>query len=535
MGALSPKAAKEIRRCADDFHYFCSKYLRIVDKAGRVVALKPNRAQRDFLEADQKNPWVYVLKGRKRGLTTIIAALNFHSALFTPYHYTLVLAHTENAAKSIFRIYSRFYENLPAFLKFPVKLQNKHELEFEHGGYICAATAGSDSARGGTYQAIHCSEFAMYENIEALIASALNTAGENPRVTLETTANGLNDAHRIWSSQGGFEKLFISWLNDEDAFSKKKPEWVPKEIAELAVTYKLTQRQLNWAADTYLTRCAANWNTFLQEYPPEAHLAFISSGKRFFNHAYAHAKPQPGYSRYQEPLRYRAYVMGVDTASGSEHGDYSAWCLLDCTNKRKPEIVSTFYEKISPSAFAQRVKDEAEAYNALVCVESNSYGLSIIEYLVNMEYVHLYRRVKYDAATDRYTHNIGFATTSSTRSILMARIQEYISQKWLDPIDGTLQAEMNTFVFNKSGKPTAEVGKHDDLVMATALALVAFDQVDAEQEIKQRKAPRSVAEVLQFEMQTGRLYRKSKDLFGEDDLLAKNVDEAPMGNAPSRF
>jgi hypothetical protein len=530
MAKLPPKVAKEIRKCATDFDYFCRKYLKIVDKGGRVVNLKANRAQRDFLEADAKNPWVYVLKGRKRGLTTIIAALNFHSTLFTPYHYTLVLAHTENAAKSIFRIYSRFYENLPAFLKFPVKLQNKHELEFEHGGYICAATAGSDSARGGTYQAIHCSEFAMYENIEALIASALNTAGENPRVTLETTANGLNDAHRIWTNPGGFEKLFISWFDDENALSKKKPEWVPKEIADLATTYGLTQKQINWASDTYLTRCAANWNTFLQEYPPEAHLAFISSGKRFFNHAYAHAKPQPGYRRYQEPLRYRAYVMGVDTASGSEHGDYSAWCLLDCTNKKKPEIVSTFYQKVAPSEFAQKVKEEAEAFNAMVCVESNSYGLSIIEYLVNMEYVNLYRRVKYDAATNRYSHNIGFATTSSTRSILMARIQEYISRKWLNPIDTTLQAEMNTFVFNKSGKPTAEVGKHDDLVMATALALVAFDQVDAEQEIKQRKAPANVEEMLRFEMQTGKLYRNAKSMFGDEDILSKPIAEAPMGS-----
>lgn len=532
MAKLPPKVAKEIRRCATDFDYFCRKYLKIVNKGGKVVALNPNRAQRDFLEADQKNPWVYVLKGRKRGITTIIAALNFHTSLFTPYHYTLVLAHTENAAKSIFRIYSRFYENLPAFLKFPVKLHNKHELEFEHGGYICAATAGSDSARGGTYQAIHCSEFAMYENIEALIASALNTAGDNPRVTLETTANGLNDAHRIWASPGGFEKLFISWLDDEAAHSKKKPKWIPKEIADLSSTYSLTQKQLNWAADTYLTRCAANWNTFLQEYPPEAHLAFISSGKRFFNQAYAHAKPQPGYRRYQEPLKYRAYVMGVDTASGSEHGDFSSWCLLDCTNKKNPEIVSTFYQRVAPSEFAQRVKDEAEAFNALVCVESNSYGLSIIEYLVNMEYVNLYRRVKYDAATNRYTHNIGFATTASTRSILMARIQEYISRKWLNPIDTTLQAEMNTFVFNKSGKPTAAAGKHDDMVMATALALVAFDQVDAEQEIKHRRAPQNIEEVLQFEMQTGRLYRNSKDMFDDDDPLLQAAQESPMGNIP---
>ena len=112
----------------------------------------------------------------------------------------------------------------------------------------------------------------------------------------------------------------------------------------------------------------------------------------------------------------------------------------------------------------------------------------------------------------------------------MARIQEYISRKWLNPIDTTLQAEMNTFVFNKSGKPTAEVGKHDDMVMATALALVAFDQVDAEQEIKQRKAPTNIEEMLQFEMQTGKLYRNSKNMFGDEDILSRPIAEAPMGS-----
>ena len=48
MAKLPPKVAKEIRRCATDFDYFCRKYLKIVNKAGKVVALSPNRAQRDF-------------------------------------------------------------------------------------------------------------------------------------------------------------------------------------------------------------------------------------------------------------------------------------------------------------------------------------------------------------------------------------------------------------------------------------------------------------------------------------------------------
>ena len=519
--------AREIKRCRTDFGYFTRKYLRITDKNGNVVPLVPNNAQERYLDALKSNPWVYVLKSRKLGLTTIIAAVNFWEALFTPNHATLVLAHTDTAAKSIFRIYTRFYESLPKFLQFGLKLQNKHEMMFDHGGYIVAATAGSDSARGATYQSIHCSEFAMYDDIESLIAAALSTAGNNPRVALETTANGLNDAHKIWYSPNGYEKVFISWLDAEDSKLKKKPDWIPKEVSDLGVQYKLTPEQIYWATETYLTRCAANWNTFQQEYPAEAHLAFISSGKRFFNVTFAHAKASDGYKCYRDPQKYRAYVIGVDVASGSEHGDYSAFRTMDVTEKKKPVIVSTFYKKIAPAQFTQAILAEAKKYNALVCVESNSYGLSVLEGLVANEYGQLYRRVKYDKATKRWTENLGFNTNVSTRSILMAKIQEYVSRKWLDVTDETLKAEMNSFVFNRKGKPVAETGKHDDMIMAVCMALVSMDQIDAVQPIKRQRPPENIKEILEFELQTGRKFADSRGLFNQPSPNSKFGANSP--------
>jgi phage terminase large subunit len=227
--------------------------------------------------------------------------------------------------------------------------------------------------------------------------------------------------------------------------------------------------------------------------------------------------------------------MGVDVASGSEHGDYSAFCVLDCTDKKSPKIVSTLYNKMAPAEFAANVLQEAKKYNALVCVESNSYGLSVIEYLVAEEYVHMYRRVKYDTAKNRYTENLGFNTNKSTRSVLIARMQEYISREWLKPIDFTLQSEINTFVFNKSGKPEAEIGRHDDMIMACALALISIDQVDAEQEIKTKKAPTTIKDMLTFERQTGRLFKNSGHLFEHDSVFDKPLAEAPMSSRPPRY
>jgi hypothetical protein len=522
---FTKKIRAELIRCRGDFQYFSKKYLKIVDKHGKLVHLVPNRAQRSFLAAHAKNPWVYVLKARKLGLTTIIAAYNFWCTLFTPNYSVLVLAHTDIAAKQIFRIYTRFYDNLPAFMSFSIKLLNKHELMLEHGGYIHAATAGSDSARGSTYQSIHCSEFAMYDKIDSLIASAMSTAGENATVVLETTANGLNEAHRLFYGDNGFEKLFISWKDAEDAVSDKKPSWIPKEIKQISDQYGLKKKQMYWAVETYTKKCAANWNTFLQEYPLEAHLAFISAGRKFFNRIFPHVKAAPGYHQYQERLKYSAYVIGVDSASGSDHGDYSCFVTINCTDKKKPSIASVLYERIPPSAFAQKVLDEAKKYDALVCVESNGYGLSVIEYLTGHEWGNLYRRTRYDRASNRWTENLGFNTNVSTRSVMLARLQEYISMEWLDVVDDTLKSEMNTFVFNKNGKAEADVGKHDDCIMGTALALMGMDQCEPEVEVKKREKPGSISEMLQFELQTGKLYRKSSHFFEQEEETLPSPSE----------
>ena len=73
------------------------------------------------------------------------------------------------------------------------------------------------------------------------------------------------------------------------------------------------------------------------------------------------------------------------------------------------------------------------------------------------------------------------------------------------------------------------------MIMACALALISMDQIDAEQEVKTKKAPTSIKDMLTFEMQTGRLYRKSEHLFEHDSVLDKPLAEAPMSSGPPRY
>ena len=521
--ALDPRVVKEIKRCRRSFRHFC-KYLRIIDKSGKLIVLKPNSAQRRFLKALEDNPHTYVLKARQMGLTTIIAAYNFWKAALCPNHRVLVIAHTHEASESIFKIYRRFYLNMPNFMQSPTRAANVRELEFTHGGLIKVTSAGSGSARGSTYNSIHCSEFAFYKDINETVASAFQTASDDATIVLETTANGINEAHKMWfDTQVGYGKLFIAWTDDKNYVSTKRPEGIPAPFTDYQSRHDLTNKQYNWAVQTFKTKCASDWNTFRQEYPLLPEQAFITSGARFFVQSFPHVGCPEGYMQYAPPKPYALYSIGVDTASGSPIGDYSAYLVLDVTDKAHPRIVASYYNRVSPSAFSQQLLSDARAYSALVTVESNSYGLSVIEYLVQQEWAFLYRRTKYDKVGDRWTEMMGFNTNSSTRSILLSRLQEYISNQWLHITDDRLKYEMNTFMFNADGKAEAAQGKHDDMIFACSLALVGMDQIDQVEEEILRVRPRNVKEILQFEMSTGRLYKDAEDEFAVEPVGASTL------------
>ena len=395
---------------------------------------------------------------------------------------------------------------------------------------IKVTSAGSGSARGSTYSSIHCSEFAFYKDIKDTIASAFQTAGDNSQIVLETTANGLNDAHKMWFSESGYDKLFIAWTDDVKYVSSKKPKRVPPILANYQREHGLTDAQYNWALQTFSVKCAADWNTFRQEYPLTAEQAFVTSGARFFTHTFPHAQAKPGLIRFDEPQDYRVYSMGVDTASGSAVGDYSAFSIVDVTDKRSPRIVASFYDRLTPIRFARVVLEEAQKYEALVTVESNSYGLAIIEHLVQQEWGYLYRRTKYDKVGDRWTESLGFNTNASTRSLLLSRLQEYVSNTWLEVNDERLKAEINTFMFNDVGKPEAISGNHDDMVFAVSLALMGMDQIEQIQEERQAQRPRNLKEMLQFERATGSVFSRALDDFDGE----RTEERGPMFSITSR-
>jgi hypothetical protein len=90
-------------------------WLRVRDRDGHVKALVANAAQRRFEE--RRGRQNIVLKARQMGITTWVAGRFFLRTISRPGTLTLQVAHTREAAESIFQIVQRMWDELPEDLQ----------------------------------------------------------------------------------------------------------------------------------------------------------------------------------------------------------------------------------------------------------------------------------------------------------------------------------------------------------------------------------------------------------------------------------
>jgi phage terminase large subunit len=97
----------------------------------------------------------------------------------------------------------------------------------------------------------------------------------------------------------------------------------------------------------------------------------------------------------------------------------------------------------------------------------------VIRNLERMNYTNLYMREQQDELTHQIQKKFGWRTTETSRRLIISDLIEYVRDhtnliNCINTID-----EMLCFVRNEKGKPVAQEGKHDDLVMSYAIALQA--------------------------------------------------------------
>jgi hypothetical protein len=167
--------------------------------------------------------------------------------------------------------------------------------------------------------------------------------------------------------------------------------------------------------------------------------------------------------KFSNTLPNRYYIMGVDTAP--EHGeDKSAITVWDYETM---EQVAEYQGKSKVLDFVKVVKVLASQYPGLIIVESNSYGNQVVEQLYASEF----STMIYKEKRGQQTLLPGLATTSKTRPLMIDALYSYITQFPEIIKSERLALEIAGLVSKPNGRVEADIGCHDDLVLASSCVM----------------------------------------------------------------
>lgn len=413
---------------------------------------------------------------------------------------------------------------------------DSNEIEHRHNKahFYCGTASARVGGRGGVLQKLLFSEEAHYPDSEKMTATEI-IDGTLRQVDLasgfvfrESTANGYGNYYeKTWTmavgGQSRFRPRFYGWreMYSEDEFKIISSEFTDKQLLK-------------------------------QEYPETPEEAFIASGAGYFDNemifkylkeeaqeplftgdlelicthsipcrvlegcnalSYRFTERSNGKLKiWEKPVQYRSYVLGADVSEGVE-GDSSVATVKD--NRTLQTVASFKDNKCPPDEFAKILYALGLWYNyAYSGVESNKDGLWVNDVLFKMGYPNLYFREQFDDISKTVTRKVGFRTDERTRPYILSELRSVLSDQQGIWVDKDFLDECLVFIRNKVGRPEAMPGKHDDKIIAEAIALEIRRNAPKAFE-SPVEIPQTNEQIVLARLEANKLKRQSSDISQE--------------------
>lgn len=478
----------------------------IKSKSQGIVKLKFNNVQKKIIDTiegqlESKQPIrSFTLKARQQGISTFWLLYWLDDTLFKKGVNTGILAHKRESLGYLMEIVRLAIDKMPSALQPKLGDFNKSSVSFP---VVNSKMFCSLSIRSTGLHNLHISEWAFIKDYE--IQSTLGAT--NPLTTNisgETTGNGIgNDAYEIYQeikrNESNYKGGFYPWFFQEEyglplnglQIEKTSDEKKLINYAKSVYNQDISDEQILWRRNTK----KALRDLFPQEYPETDTDAFLMSGTKYFDvekiyklyeEARAYLKQHPPYEQneneifYEKPSSLCHYAMGVDTSEGA--GDFSVIKVINITKRIE---AYRFSARVGLDYLYRKCDEIGRRFNhAYMGVERNNHGHAVILGLEqDTHYPNLYKEDKNTRilanGQNRLQRKTGWATTSQSKPIMidqlkmglegdsMEGVNEFMPEiTWLDT---ELFNELLTFK-EENGKLEAIAGKHDDNVIATAIA-----------------------------------------------------------------
>lgn len=460
----------------------------IVDKQGQSTIFKFNDEQAEIwdkcFDASGRlttNP--NTLKSRQLGVTTFFALCYLDDCLWTPNLNVYIQSHDSESITKIFRIVAHAYAKLRPEIKPPLDRGGGSKYEYYFPGHNSRIYVGLQN-RSTTIHRLHLSETAFQDT--SRIAATMGALPPGVKYSSETTPNGFNWFRDEWYDKApGRTDIFFPWFMHK-AYVLQGVDTGPYTADEKALIDRIAEMcgmELSKAQIEFRRSKIVDLKSlpmFLQEYPEDEASCFMSSGdpafdtlelNRMLTEAVEPLFEEGPITVFERVSNKGQYVCGADPAEGVG-GDGSAAVMMDA---KTMSVVATIQGQHTPIEFARLLNKLCQMYQLksgpmpLLAVEANNHGHAVL--LELNEYIHYPNLYKYREG------RVGWKTDSVSRPIMIDALEDSIRNDRINFRNKAIIAECLTMVNNK-GKIEAAIGKHDDMVIATAIALqMAIDEL----------------------------------------------------------
>tara|TARA_B110000285_G_scaffold50652_1_gene57581 strand:- start:5754 stop:7328 length:1575 start_codon:yes stop_codon:yes gene_type:complete len=457
--------AQEYIKCAKDPEYFMKKYCYIQHPTRGRILFNLYIFQGKVLHLFRDNQFLITLKSRQLGISTLAAGYSLWLMLFHKDKNVLALATTQATARNLVTKTMFMYDQLPKWLKLPALEKNKLSLRLSNGSKITAKSSNADAARSEAVSLLLIDEAAFIDNIDETFAAAQQTLATGGQCMALSTPNGIgNWFHQTWEKAETGENSFVAVKLPWTVHPERDQKWRDQQDADLG------PRMAGQECDCDFL---ASGDTVFE---PED-MMFIEQS---FIKEPMERRGVDGNLWVWEGVDYnKSYMVVADVARG-DSADYSAFHVFEietCTQ------VAEYKGKLSPKDYGNVLVGIASEYNdALLVVENANIGWATIEQVMEREYKNLYYSStgnmetveSYMSKYERDKLVPGFTMSVRTRPLVIAKMIEYVREKSVTIQSKRLVGEMRVFVW-KNGKPQAQTGYNDDLIISCATALYVRD------------------------------------------------------------
>jgi hypothetical protein len=449
------------------------KFLKVFDKeSNKLVPFQLRPQQEELLEALLTHNKIVVLKARQLGVSTLLRAYFLWKTYMSvePTQHAII-SYTRDSADHLHNMDKGFYLSLPKPLQRKLSKSSSRTLQFgDTNAGLRAFTAGgkAGATRSFTFTDTHISEFAFFDDQDDLLANVMASVGEG-QIVIETTPNTPGDKYHdliMGAPENDWHLCWFPWY-EHPQYTKKSqfhqpqvPDPTEEEI-QLKEDFDLTLSQLYWRRTMIKTM---GLEKFRREFPATVDEAFFASSNEFFPADVLDELEvlDCGGQKdrwYCEPVPGDKFAMGVDV-SGGRGGDYSVITVVSCTTMQP--VYHFRSNQILPHILADKVYELYWEFNEpYTIVEQNGPGETVLYRLKEWKVKNLYKDAK----------GRDWRTRKENKIAIFDYLRDLICEGVIDAVERDLWAELRAVQITQ-GAPKV-INGHDDLVVATALALWA--------------------------------------------------------------